>query len=50
MSCYIGKLFTKIRTEILQIITLKLGTKCLAVGVLNHNKKHTTELLCNSQL
>jgi hypothetical protein len=45
MSRYIGKLFTKIPTEILQIITPKLGAKCLAMGVINRNKKYITELL-----
>jgi hypothetical protein len=40
MSRYIGKLVAKIPTEILQIITPKLGTKCLAIGIINHNKKH----------
>lgn len=45
MSHYIKKLVAKIPTEILQFITLKLGTKCLAIGIINHKKTHTTELL-----
>jgi hypothetical protein len=39
MSRCIGKLVAKIPTEILQIISLKLGTKCLAIGNINNNKK-----------
>jgi hypothetical protein len=44
MSRYIGKLVANIPTEILQIIASKLGTKCLAIGILLITK-NTTELL-----